>query len=253
MPAPIALQLYTIRDVLSAGYEAGIRKVAEMGYIGVEAAGFPGTTPQAAAKLFRELGLTACGAHLPIPIGEKKNEVLDTAAALGVPYTVVAWQPPEFFTTVDGIRRVCDMLNEGSEVAKANGLRLGYHNHWAECGMVEGRPAIDYMAEFLAPEVFFELDTYWAKTAGLDPAEVLRKLGSRVPLVHIKDGPAVKDQPMTAVGEGIIDWAPVIGACADTAEWLIVEQDRSAKPDMMAEAQASYSYLVGKGYAHGKR
>ncbi len=48
--------------------------------------------------------------------------------------------------------------------------------------------------EFLAPEVFFELDTCWAKTAGLDPAEVLRKLGVRT-LVHIKDGPAIKTQP----------------------------------------------------------
>jgi sugar phosphate isomerase/epimerase len=253
MPAPIALQLYTVRDILSSGFEAGVRRVAEIGYEGVEAAGFPGTTPAAAAKLFKELGLTVCAAHLPAPVGEKKNEVLDTVAALGIPYSVVAWQPPDLFTSVDGIRRVCDMLNEGHAVAKANGFRLGYHNHWAECGMVDGRPAIEYMAEFLAPDVIFEVDTYWAKTAGLDPAEVVRKLGKRAPLLHIKDGPANKVDPMTAVGEGIIDWEPVIDAGAATAEWLIVEQDRSAKPDMMAEAKASYDYLVGKGFAHGKR
>lgn len=252
MPAPLALQLYTVRDILNAGFEAGVRRVAEIGYVGVEPAGFPGTTPAAAARLFNELGLTVCAAHLPAPIGEKKNEVLDTVAALRAPYSVVS-QSPDSFKSVDSIRRVCDMLNEANEVARANGFKFGYHNHWWECGIVDGRPGIEYMAEFLAPDVIFEIDTYWVKTGGLDPVELVRKFGKRAPLLHIKDGPAVTDQPMTAVGEGIIDWQPVIEAGAQTAEWLIVEQDRSAKPDMMAEAKASYDYLVGKGLAHGKR
>jgi hypothetical protein len=52
MSAPIALQLYSLRELLNIDYAAGIRKVAEIGYAGVETAGFPGTTPQAAAQLF---------------------------------------------------------------------------------------------------------------------------------------------------------------------------------------------------------
>ncbi len=45
MVAPIALQLYTIRETLAKNYVDGVSKVVQMGYAGVEAAGFPGTTP----------------------------------------------------------------------------------------------------------------------------------------------------------------------------------------------------------------
>ena len=104
-PLPVALQLYSIRDILSQGYEAGVRRVAEMGYAGVETAGFPGTTPQAAAKLFGELGLTVCSAHSPLPLGDKKNEVLDTMAAIGCKRIVLAWLNEDQFTSLDGIYR----------------------------------------------------------------------------------------------------------------------------------------------------
>ena len=67
------------------------------------------------------------------------------------------------------------------------------------------------------PEQLIDPAGLAAPLTGDDAAVAAPGLGSRVPLVHIKDGPAVKDQPMTAVGEGIIDWAPVIRACADTA------------------------------------
>jgi sugar phosphate isomerase/epimerase len=82
MPAPIALQLYTLREAAGADYEGTIRKVADIGFVGVEPAGFPGTTVEAGKKLFDELGLEVCSAHLPLPIGDKKNESLETAAEL---------------------------------------------------------------------------------------------------------------------------------------------------------------------------
>ena len=63
MTAPIALQLYTVRDALAKDFNGVIQQIADMGYIGVETAGFPGTTPQAAARLFKDLGLTVCSAH----------------------------------------------------------------------------------------------------------------------------------------------------------------------------------------------
>ena len=44
MTRPIALQLYTVRDALAQDFEGTVRRVAEIGYAGVEPAGFPGTT-----------------------------------------------------------------------------------------------------------------------------------------------------------------------------------------------------------------
>ena len=252
MSAPIALQLYSLRELLNADYATGIRKVAEIGYAGVETAGFPGTTPQAAAKLFGELGLTVCSAHSPLPLGDKQAQALDMMAALGCERLICAWWPPEQLKTTDSIQRVCDQLNEGSAVARANGLSLGYHNHWAECEVIEGRRAYEIMLDFLSPEVFFEVDTYWAKTAGVDPAAMVRQLGGRAPLLHIKDGPCVMDAPMTAVGDGIVDVPGIVAAGAGTADWLIVELDRCAT-DMLEAVTKSYRYMIGKGLAHGRR
>jgi sugar phosphate isomerase/epimerase len=251
MVAPISLQLYTLRDALAQDFAGVIRRVADMGYIGVETAGFPGTPATEAARLFREMGLQVSGAHVPLPLGDKKAEVLETMDALGCRYLICAWLDPDrYFGTPDQIRQACDLLNEASAVARANGLILAYHNHWFEYQPVAGRPAYQYMLDYLDPGVVFEVDTYWVKTAGCDPVEVVRTLGHRAPLLHIKDGPCVREQPMVAVGAGSMDFPAIITAAETTVEWLVVELDRCAT-DILEAVQASYNYLTGSGLARG--
>ncbi|MCP4181823.1 MAG: sugar phosphate isomerase/epimerase, partial [Hyphomicrobiales bacterium] len=58
MTAPIGIQLYSVRENLAADFDGTMKKIAGMGYTGVETAGFPSTTPEAAKKLFDDLGLT---------------------------------------------------------------------------------------------------------------------------------------------------------------------------------------------------
>ena len=113
MPAPIALQLYTLREAAATDYEGMVRKVADIGYVGVEPAGFPGTTVEAGKRLFDELGLEVCSAHLPLPVGDKQQESLDTAAALGIE-RVVAGLGPDDFSTRDQIKASCGKFDEAS-------------------------------------------------------------------------------------------------------------------------------------------
>jgi sugar phosphate isomerase/epimerase len=137
-------------------------------------------------------------------------------------------------------------------VAKAHGLELGYHNHWFEYELLDNRIATDVMLEHLDPDVFLEVDVYWVQTAGQSPVDVVRRLGPRAPLLHIKDGPCQIDVPMTALGEGVVDIPSVVAAGAGSVEWLIVELDRCAT-DMMEAVRKSYQYLSGKGLAHGTK
>lgn len=251
MPAPIALQLYTLREAMAQDFEGVVRKVADVGYVGVEPAGFPGTTPEAAGRLFGELGLEVPSAHTPLPIGEQKQEVLDTMNALGS-RRIVSGLGPDHFKTTDQIKASCDTLNEASAAAVEHGMTFGIHNHWWEFLQVEGRYVYQVMLEHLASEVFFEVDTYWVKTAGVDPAAVVRELGARAPLLHIKDGPCTKEAPMTAVGEGIVDFHSIAEAGGNIAEWMIVELDRCAT-DMMEAVEKSYTYLIGERLARGNK
>jgi sugar phosphate isomerase/epimerase len=239
-----ALQLYSIRDVVAAtNYESSVRKISDMGYKAVETAGFPGTTPGAAAKLFAELGITVVSAHVGLPLGDQKNEILDTMAALGNPRMLCSQIGPADVANLDTIKALCDKLNEGYEVASSNGLSYGIHNHWWEFGQINGRLIHHYMLDLLNPGIFFEIDTYWVKVAGSDPVDIVKSLGLRAPLLHIKDGPGIKEAAMTAVGGGIMDVQAILKAGGDNVKWLIVELD-NCDGDIMTAVKQSYDYLA---------
>jgi sugar phosphate isomerase/epimerase len=248
MTLPIALQTYTVREHMGRDFEGTIRRVAAMGYRAVETTfEIPGTTWSRAAGLFQELQLAVPCAHTPLPLGKNQGPVLDFAGQLGLSY-LVSMHGPNDFKKIDQIRHICDQYNEAAAVAAQRNLRLAYHNHWWEFQMVEGRLAFDVMLEHLDPAVGFEIDTYWVQTAGHDPAAVVQRLGERAPLLHIKDGPATVEDPMVAVGQGVLDF-PAIVAAASGAQWLIVELDRCAT-DMLVAVEQSHRYLVQEGLGH---
>jgi sugar phosphate isomerase/epimerase len=249
---PIALQLYTVRQPLEHDFERIVRHVAATGYAGVETAGIYGESPSSAARLFRDLGLEVTSIHAPLPLLENLDRTIELASTFGIRRVVCAWYPAERFTTVDDIRAVCGELNRGNEVLHAQSLELHYHNHWQEFGSVDGKRAYRWMLDFLDPTIGFEVDVYWAQTAGVDPATLVRELGARAPLLHIKDGPAKKGVPMTAVGEGVMDWQAIAGAARSTAEWWIVELDECAT-DVLQAVDKSYTFLTGRGLANGKK
>jgi sugar phosphate isomerase/epimerase len=250
MPAPVALQLYSVREYAQEDFEASVRRVAEIGYAGVEPAGFPGTTPEKAGQLFADLGLEVPSAHVALPLGDQQDEVISTMDAIGCS-TIVSGKGPDDFATPSRIKATCDLFNEANQVARSHGMTFGLHNHWWEYTKVEGRYVYEAMLEYLDPTIHFEIDTYWVQTAGVDPAKIVEQLGERAPLLHIKDGPCVKDEPMTAVGDGVVDVPAVVAAGKPVTEWLIVELDRCAT-DMMEAVARSYSYLVGEGLAQGR-
>jgi sugar phosphate isomerase/epimerase len=253
MSAPVALQLYTVREALANDFAGVIKKVAAMGYVGVETAGFPGTTPAEAKKLFNSLGLVVCGVHSRLPAGDDKNEILDLAETLGCDRLICAALRPEgHYETVDQIKHTCELVNQAAEAVAERGLTLGMHNHWWEFEPVDDRLRYQVLLDCLDPAVFFEIDTYWVKAAGVDPVAVVKALADRAPLLHIKDGPAVRGQPMTAAGEGVMDIPAVIKAGEAATEWLIVELDQCAT-DMLEAVEKSYRYLVGHGLARGNK
>src|SRR5512137_1044430 len=108
MTPPIALQLYTVRDVIDKkDYASVVRQVAKIGYAGVETAGFPGTSPKAAGKLFKELGLQVSSIHkFPIPTPADKQEILDMVEALDT-RNLVSGAGPDDFKTAELTRHTC--------------------------------------------------------------------------------------------------------------------------------------------------
>jgi sugar phosphate isomerase/epimerase len=237
-----ALQLYTLRDELGRDFEGTIRKVAAFGYRGVETAGFPDA--KAAKALFNELGLKVVAAHSGLPLGNEKQKVLDTLAIIESPYLIVPWLDPDtYFKTVDGVKKACEMINEGNQVLRGTGIELAYHNHWFELAIIDGKPAYQHMLDYLDADIDFELDTYWVQVGGIDPVEAVKGLGKRAALLHLKDGPANgREAAMTALGKGNVDIPGILAV--SQAEAHIVEIDR-CDTDMLQAVQDSFNYLKG--------
>ncbi|MBT5876377.1 MAG: sugar phosphate isomerase/epimerase [Candidatus Latescibacteria bacterium] len=250
MPAPVALQLYSVREAAEKDFEGVVRRVADLGYAGVEPAGFPGSSPEAAGKLFQSLGLDVPSAHLSLPIGENKQLAIESAQALGTKRLIAGFGPDDM-NTADKVKASCEKFNEASVSAGEHGFTFGIHNHWWEFLKVDGEHVYEIMLRHLEPAVFFELDVYWVQTGGPDPAAVVKQLGNRAPILHIKDGPCTRDGDMTAVGEGVVDIPAVIDAGAAHTEWHIVELDRCAT-DMFEAVEKSLNYLVSNGLGTGK-
>jgi sugar phosphate isomerase/epimerase len=237
----IGLQLFTLRDRLAEDYAGTVRKVAEIGYAGVETGTQFPLPMEEVQQLYHDLGLQACAFHSGLLNDENSNEVLDVVEAFNCKNLVISWLPEEEFQTREGIQRLANQLNATSAITRRRDITLHFHNHWWELRpQFDGRTPLHLLTEYLDPEVQFEIDVYWVQTGGSNPAEIVRELGKRAPLLHIKDGPAHVKPPMTAVGEGVVDIPAVVAAAQ--ADWLIVELDRCAT-DMMEAVQKSYVYL----------
>lgn len=247
---PISVQLYTLREECAKDFFGVLRTLADIGFAGVETAGLHGKSASEVASVFSDLGLKASSGHVALPTPENIDELAETASTLGYSLLVGGCGPNEF-ATLDEIKRTSEKFQAAALLAKERGLQFGIHNHWWEFDAVDGRLPYDLMLEY-APDAFSELDVYWTKVGGQDPAVVVAKNKSRLPLLHIKDGPAVKDEPMTAVGAGTLDIPAIVKAVdPDVLRWLVVELDACAT-DMTEAVRQSFAYMTENGLGKGK-
>jgi sugar phosphate isomerase/epimerase len=252
MPAPIAAQLYSLREEAAVDFPAVLARLGEIGYVGVEPAGLHGLSADRFTQCLADAGLVVSSAHGGLPKGENVNQMLDDQQAIGCDDLVVAFLPPDRFLDRASVASAAEDLNSALEYTRARGMKLGYHNHyWEFSNKIDGQSAYALLFELTDPEIFAEVDLYWAHVGGADPVEVLADLGARARFLHVKDGPA--DSPksaMTAVGDGTLDFAPILSA-GSAAEWHIVELDR-CDSDMFEAIERSYRYLVSAGLSGGR-
>jgi sugar phosphate isomerase/epimerase len=232
---PIALQLYTVRDEAARDFTGTLRQVAEIGYAGVEFAGTGGLSAEELRRLLDDLGLRVAGSHTGLDDLERNlSAALDFSQAIGNPYVVCPWLPQERRGSADGYRALGDLLNRVGAACKERGLQLCYHNHDFEFQRFDGQYALDILYAATDPNlVQAELDTYWIKKAGVDPAAYIRQYAGRAPLIHLKDMATDEKGSFAEVGEGTQDWSSIFEASeAGGARWYIVEQDVCPRPPL---------------------
>ena len=253
MTADIGVMMYTVFDQARVDLEGTLARLAAIGYVGIETYGLvEHFGPARVRTAIADAGLTLTSAHTPFPAGPGAEAILDANQELGAEILVWSMEREEFDSPAT-IRRGAERVNEAAERAAARGMRIAYHNHYAEFSQLfGGRQAYDLLLEALDARVLVELDAYWATMGGADPAEVLSRLGDRVRLVHVKDGPAIsyEDDVMVPIGEGGIDWKRTLGTPSGV-QWHIVELER-LHIDTFEALRRSYNHLVGGGVSPGR-
>jgi sugar phosphate isomerase/epimerase len=230
--------------------EAVLRRIADIGYVGVEPAGFGDLTAKDFRRVLDDTGLTLSSAHTALPVGSSTNEVLDDMETIGATMLIASGRPDEF-ASLESVEKCADKFNAAAANAAGRGMAIGYHNHfWEFEGTVDGQVPYEALHARLDPSIVAEVDIYWATVGGKDPADVIRGLGSKARYLHVKDGPVEPKMPMTAVGQGKVDIEGALAAAND-AQWHIVELDECAT-DMFTALEDSHRYLVGRGLSAGR-
>src|SRR3989304_678864 len=102
----IGIQLYTVRKAIEKDFEGPVRKIAEIGYQGIETYTLPESiTLQRAGKTFKDLGLKIFSMHSELPIGDKRDLALRMADAYDCDLVLYhGWPEEGKFNTMEGTK-----------------------------------------------------------------------------------------------------------------------------------------------------
>jgi sugar phosphate isomerase/epimerase len=254
----LAVQMYTLRDYTrtAAEFEDALRRVAEMGYPGVQfsaVACMSGDNPEVSAaqarKILDRYGLICCATHRGWDQFAEIEREIESHQTLGCGYTAIATAPKWAYEQgLAGFTELAHQMGPVIERLGEAGIQFGYHNHAVEferLGPTGERP-FEVMMGLASPRLQFEMDTYWVNHAGMDVLELTRAWTGRLSAVHLKDkGVFGWEVDFCPVGEGNLDWARILPAFrAANTEWLIVEQD-TCRRDPFDCLASSYAFLCG--------
>ncbi len=243
----IALQLYTVRGAMEtpAQVPETLKKVADIGYTTVEAAGLAGMAPAEFCQACDGAGLQILSNHASWPeLRDNPAEAIATLKTLGAKLT--ASGSPAEYHSADGY---AEFAQETSAIARelaAAGITYMYHNHAHEYALFDGRTAMEIMAEAGDPQYFkFQLDVHWVQRGGASPVAWINRLADRIATLHCKDMSVTpQSEPLfEPVGAGNLDWPGIIAAArAVGVDYYIVEQD-ICQLDCFQSAAISYNNL----------
>ncbi|UJF31294.1 sugar phosphate isomerase/epimerase family protein [Paenibacillus hexagrammi] len=240
----IGLQLYTLRDDMEKDMEGTLRYVAELGYEGVEFAGYYGMPAEKLKQLLDELGLKAIGSHVSLAsLTDNLQGEIDYLKTLGAQYIICPYVMPEQRETSEQWEEIISRCEGFAAEAKKQGLQFLYHNHDFEFHLkIKDEFVFDAMyANTGDKAINVEMDVCWVQFAGQDPLAYIAKYAGRLPLVHFKDFSKDEEGKIITLelGLGQVDLKMVIEAAEKAgAEWLVVEQDHCQKPPLTSVANS---------------
>lgn len=254
-----------------ADFEGTLRKIADLGFDGVEITGFFGRPPEEIGNACRAAGLEPFGTFINLDEvlgktpkdynevfrrlyglmgtrGSCLREKLEGLKPLGSTFLGLTFPPGEPDEAwLKDISRVVT-------AAIAAGYRIYYHNHDHEFRHINaGVSRMDRILAGSPAEMELEPDLGWMAIGGCDPMKFLKKHASRIPVVHLKDYYRPGDDSLSPqmpfrfvpTGYGVLNWAEILSYCEEVIqpEWYVTDHDSAYDGDICEELKMSLDYV----------
>jgi len=230
---PVALQLYSVREECARDFPGTLAAVADMGYEGVEFAGYYGRSADELRKILGKVGLRAAGTHVSVDalLGDELQRTVKFNRVLGNRFLIVPWLPEEMRSSKTEWLRTARLLNNIAEKIKPEGMRVGYHNHAIEFQPIDGAMPWDIFFGEANPDVVMQLDTGNAMHSGISAEgilDIIKRYPNRAATVHVKEFSSKNEHAL--MGDGEMKWREFLSLCKTVGgtEWYIVEHESCA-------------------------
>ncbi len=237
-----AIQMYLFRGKCRTTAQTlrTLRRVADMGWDGIELFGCSKIPPQ---EIRNAVG--TCDILNPMlwhnNFSPKKIEkTCQWLKELGAD-TAAFSSLPVLHANAEIYRQYNPQYRQIAQTFAAHDLTFCHHNHKDEYTIMEGRVGIDILLEQVQPYCL-ELDTYWAAQAGCDPTALMLQRQAHLRYIHLKDrkNGAKKFCPL---GDGDVDNRAAIEMAQQLGlEYIIVDLD-NCEGDVFEAAQKSLAWL----------
>ena len=249
----IAAQLYNTREYCKtpADIEASLRKTKTIGFDVIQISGLGPCDPDLLAGWVKEIGLEVCLTHVPWPRladSAELKKVIAEHKKLNCPIIGLGSRPGDIFpNSYEGWTRFIKKAGKITKQIKAEGLDFSYHNHEFEFEKWNGVTAMDRLIEEI-PQMLITLDTFWVQAGGANSQKYIKKLQSRIKVVHFKDFRIVnRTRQFAEIGYGNLDWDEIIPLCKSTGiSCAAIEQDADWLIDPFDSLSKSREFLLGK-------
>jgi sugar phosphate isomerase/epimerase len=246
----VGVQLYSVRKLCEKDLVGTLKAIKEMGYAGVEFAGYYGKSSKELKQILGDLGLIACGTHTGLDT-IKPAKIAETIAfnqEIGNKFLMV---PGMGAKTKEEWLDAAKLFSAAAVTAKAAGMYVGYHNHQHEFKdkFDDGACKWETFYKNASPDVCSQVDVGHVVSAGDDPVAWLKKFPNRSRTLHAKEiypGPGILGQ--VPEGKQGVKWDDVFAVAeADVTEWYIVESE--ADPNTLEKIRGCFAFLKSKGRA----
>jgi sugar phosphate isomerase/epimerase len=227
MSVPIALQLYSVREDCAKDLLGVIRQVADMGYDGVEFAGYHGHSAEDIKAVLDETGLKAAGTHTQWSQFDDENfdNTVQVHKTLDCQFAIIPWIPEELRNTSEACKTTAAKLTEICAKLRSHGLRTGFHAHSGDMEPLDnGQCAWDIIAANTPDDFILQYDTANGVAGGADPVKPISDWPGRNASLHLKEW---RGGHGAVIGEGDVPWPRVFEAAekGGGVEWYVVEHE----------------------------